>query len=243
MIWMKVEFDIIKGPKGLQATHVSGPNGCSVKGDPNAPRKSYSGAYNYGAAGGNSCESHGNPPTPIPNTVPLTQQSYHISPTFPSQGFPGQQANLYGQFAQYGYIPGGNNHGSVGPGYFQLIAPYCRNGHGAVNKGNSGGNNGNASVNSGNTSGNAANGNGNGQGHVQGHAQTENTVNGVGNTHGIITYRISAIDQNMNGMDNIGGMDGKVTNGIGPMSVNGDCISPRTDTQNSMIFVAPNSGF
>ncbi|CAG8456279.1 3985_t:CDS:2 [Paraglomus brasilianum] len=209
MIWMKVEFDIIKGPKGLQAAHVSGPNGRSVKGDPIAPRRPFS-------------------------TLPLTQQSYHISPPFPSQAFPGQQANLYSQFAQYGYIPGGNNHGSVGPGYVQLIAPYCRNGHGVVNKGNSGGNNGNAGGNTGNTSGNA--GKGNGQGHVQGYAQTEDA-------HGIITYRISAIDQNMNGMDNIGRMNGKGTNGIGPMSVNGDCISPRADTQNSMIFVAPNSGF
>ena len=168
----------------------------------------------------------------------MAQQSYHISPTFTSQGFPGQQANLYGQFAQYGYIPGGNNHGSVGPGYVQLIAPYCRNGHGAVNKGNSGGNNGNANGNTGNTSGNA--GNGNGQGHVQGHAQTEDTVNGVGNAHGIITYRISAFDQNLNGMD---GVNGKGTNGIGLMNVNRDCIGPRTDTQNSMIFVAPNSDF
>ncbi|CAI2181224.1 14452_t:CDS:2 [Funneliformis geosporum] len=32
-----VEFDLIKGPKGLQAANVSGPNGISVKGDPNAP--------------------------------------------------------------------------------------------------------------------------------------------------------------------------------------------------------------
>jgi hypothetical protein len=34
---MQVEFDLIKGPKGLQAANVSGPNGISVKGDPNAP--------------------------------------------------------------------------------------------------------------------------------------------------------------------------------------------------------------
>ncbi|CAB5347124.1 unnamed protein product [Rhizophagus irregularis] len=33
----EVEFDLIKGPKGLQAANVSGPNGISVKGDPNAP--------------------------------------------------------------------------------------------------------------------------------------------------------------------------------------------------------------
>ncbi|KAJ3043224.1 Y box binding protein 1 [Rhizophlyctis rosea] len=33
-----VEFDVVKGPKGMQAANVSGPNGRSVKGDPRAGR-------------------------------------------------------------------------------------------------------------------------------------------------------------------------------------------------------------
>ncbi|KAI9477262.1 cold-shock' DNA-binding domain-containing protein [Coemansia mojavensis] len=46
-----VEFEVIRGPKGLQATRVTGPNGTFVRGDPYARLRSrmpYGGAGNGG---------------------------------------------------------------------------------------------------------------------------------------------------------------------------------------------------
>lgn len=36
---LQVEYDLVQGPKGMQAANVSGPGGVSVQGDPNAGRR------------------------------------------------------------------------------------------------------------------------------------------------------------------------------------------------------------
>jgi len=45
----EVEYDLVQGPKGMQASNVSGPGGASVKGDPNAGRRPFESRYDrYG---------------------------------------------------------------------------------------------------------------------------------------------------------------------------------------------------
>ncbi|KAG9295465.1 hypothetical protein G9A89_013494 [Geosiphon pyriformis] len=121
----RVEFDLIRGDKGLQAAHVSGPNGRSVKGDPNAPRRPLV-ASTFGIGNG----------YPIPNFGPvngtlggynsgmsMNQQPYHMqAAAFAAQPplgatFPPQQS--FAQYGNYGYLPapqpnGNSNNGGAG---------------------------------------------------------------------------------------------------------------------------------
>ncbi|KAG2185897.1 hypothetical protein INT43_002335, partial [Umbelopsis isabellina] len=49
----EVEYDLVQGPKGMQAANVSGPSGVSVQGDPNAGRRVFDPNYGGNRYGNN----------------------------------------------------------------------------------------------------------------------------------------------------------------------------------------------
>ncbi|KAG2206308.1 hypothetical protein INT47_007322 [Mucor saturninus] len=42
----EVEYDLVQGPKGMQASNVTGPDGSSVRGDPGTHRQQYTSSNN-----------------------------------------------------------------------------------------------------------------------------------------------------------------------------------------------------
>ncbi|ORY06483.1 CSD-domain-containing protein [Basidiobolus meristosporus CBS 931.73] len=99
----EVEYDLVQGPKGMQAANVSGPNGAAVKGAPNFSRGGYGGYNKFGGGYG----SHG-------GYGQMAQGGYG---QFPPSGYGGQGG--YGQFppSYGGQQAFGNQGGFNGGGY------------------------------------------------------------------------------------------------------------------------------
>jgi len=91
----EVEYDLVQGPKGMQASNVSGPGGASVKGDPNAGRRPFESRYDRFGGGQQSGRfgSYGNVFSDIgPYGMPQSQQTfpYNMAPYgMYGQQFPG----------------------------------------------------------------------------------------------------------------------------------------------------------
>jgi cold shock CspA family protein len=91
----EVEYDLVQGPKGMQASNVSGPGGASVKGDPNAGRRPFESRYDRYGGGQQSGRfgSYGNVFSDLgPYGMPQSQASfpYNMAPYgMYGQQFPG----------------------------------------------------------------------------------------------------------------------------------------------------------
>ncbi|KAI8393363.1 cold-shock' DNA-binding domain-containing protein [Radiomyces spectabilis] len=87
----QVEYDLVQGPKGMQAANVSGPGGASVKGDPNAGRRHYGSMgqrnYSYDAYGlGYSNPAFGYP-IPVQGMMPYGNMPQFF-PQYPVAYYP-----------------------------------------------------------------------------------------------------------------------------------------------------------
>ncbi|KAL1921542.1 uncharacterized protein VTP21DRAFT_11258 [Calcarisporiella thermophila] len=94
-----VEFELVRGPKGYQATYVTGPNGQPVKGDPSAGHHRASAGYaGYLPMGYVYTTSYASPGQP--------NYGYTLAP--PSYiPYPPQSQQQPQQFVQYGYMGNG----------------------------------------------------------------------------------------------------------------------------------------
>ncbi|KAI8378955.1 cold-shock' DNA-binding domain-containing protein [Blakeslea trispora] len=108
----EVEYDLIQGPKGMQASHVTGPNGASVKGDTRAhTRQPYSTHYNKSNYRGNPRsfyghnESNGNAGNGRAGNYMMDPYTfgYGIMPPYPYMNLAQAQYGQPSSVLHYGY--------------------------------------------------------------------------------------------------------------------------------------------
>lgn len=101
----EVEYDLMQGPKGMQASNVTGPAGVSVKGDPNAGRRDPFGGYGGGQVQPGYMQPYGQ--AFQAGQQRTAGQQYQLGG---GQQFPGQQpggsqsANIYNMYAGSPYV-------------------------------------------------------------------------------------------------------------------------------------------
>ncbi|KAG5460065.1 MAG: hypothetical protein BJ554DRAFT_7932 [Olpidium bornovanus] len=115
----EVEYDLMQGPKGMQASQVTGPAGVSVKGDPNAGKQTNFGHFaGFGGGGAGYMQAYSQP---YSGGQPMRQAAqYGMGGQFPAGG-PGAGAmygsspyGMYNQPPAFGSLYGGNSQGLFG---------------------------------------------------------------------------------------------------------------------------------
>ncbi|KAJ1954210.1 hypothetical protein IWQ62_005811 [Dispira parvispora] len=83
----KVEFEVVSGPKGFQATNVTGPGGAAVRGDPRIGRHRMMPNYNLYNRGNYGMNAYGQPPMYGGNQIPMPNVQVGYG-NYPQGNFP-----------------------------------------------------------------------------------------------------------------------------------------------------------
>jgi cold shock CspA family protein len=121
----EVEYDLVQGPKGMQAANVSGPGGVSVRGDPNAGRRTFDSFGGQRFGGFSGLGGYGL------NQGGYTAGSFALSGQggypYGSPNFSSAQPAFGGQFSQpggfNGNFPGQQSYGTNSATSSSLYAP------------------------------------------------------------------------------------------------------------------------